>query len=284
MTMKLKIRQMTRNELDQVVQWASKEGWNPGLADAEIFWNTDPGGFVVAELDGKMVGSGSIISYNGDYGFMGFFIMQPEYRNKGLGTELWCARKELLLARLKNPLIGMDGVFNMQPFYIKGGFEFYTREIRFEYVGQKKEKANYITELKNISFDDIFLYDSNCFPASREKFLNMWINQKNSICLGAIKDNKLCGYSVMRKCYSGYKIGPLFADDAKIAEDLFVALSSNAMGAVVQLDIPENNNAAIAMAKKYNMKEVFGCAKMYHGTFPKLPDNEIFGITTFELG
>ena len=33
-------------------------------------------------------------------------------------------------------------------------------------------------------------------------------------------DNKLQGYGVIRKCYQGYKIGPLFADNAKIAETL----------------------------------------------------------------
>jgi hypothetical protein len=32
------------------------------------------------------------------------------------------------------------------------------------------------------------------------------------------------------------------------------------------------------------MKEVFGCARMVLGLNPKLPDAEVFGVTTFELG
>jgi hypothetical protein len=32
------------------------------------------------------------------------------------------------------------------------------------------------------------------------------------------------------------------------------------------------------------MKEVFGCARMVLGPVTKLPDGEIFGVTTFELG
>ena len=47
---------MTRAELDTLVGWAADEGWNPGLNDAQIFWDTDPQGFVAAELGGELIG------------------------------------------------------------------------------------------------------------------------------------------------------------------------------------------------------------------------------------
>ncbi len=31
------IRRMTRDELDTLVEWAAREGWNPGLDDADVF-------------------------------------------------------------------------------------------------------------------------------------------------------------------------------------------------------------------------------------------------------
>lgn len=37
------------------------------------------------------------------------------------------------------------------------------------------------------------------------------------------------------------------------------------------------------LAQGHNMKEVFGCAKMYFGPKPDLPEQEIFAVTTFEL-
>mgnify|MGYP001113878848 CR=1 FL=1 len=57
------IRGMTRDELDVLVEWAAREGWNPGLDDAEVFWNADPDGFVAAEINGELVGGGSIVAY-----------------------------------------------------------------------------------------------------------------------------------------------------------------------------------------------------------------------------
>ncbi len=88
----------------------------------------------------------------------------------------------------------------------------------------------------------------------------------------------------MRPCQTGYKIGPLFADSPAIAENLFVALSAQAPGEAIFLDVPETNQAAIAMASRHGMKEVFGCAKMFLGSKPTLPEQEIFGVTSFELG
>ena len=53
----INIRRMTREELDRLVEWAAREGWNPGLGDAEVFWNSDPDGFVAAEIRGELLDS-----------------------------------------------------------------------------------------------------------------------------------------------------------------------------------------------------------------------------------
>jgi hypothetical protein len=72
----LLIRHMTRPEVDELVDWAAAEGWNPGLHDADIFWATDPEAFIAAELAGHLIGGGAITSYRGEFGFMGF--LAPE--------------------------------------------------------------------------------------------------------------------------------------------------------------------------------------------------------------
>src|SRR5437762_4968971 len=67
----MNIRQMTRDELDIVVDWAAREGWNPGLDDADVFWATDPEGFVAAEIGGELIGGGSIVAYGKKYASWG---------------------------------------------------------------------------------------------------------------------------------------------------------------------------------------------------------------------
>lgn len=279
------IRPMTRDELDILVESAVDEGWNPGVNDAEIFWQTDPQGFITAEFNGEMIGGGSIVSYNGQFGFMGFFIVKPGYRGRGLGTRLWNFRREKLISRLRQPaVIGLDGVFAMQDFYARGGFKFFNRSLRYQGLGTPGPLANALVDLADVPFDDLLRYDNAHFPVSRAQFLKPWITQPDSRALGVMKGNELCGYGVVRACRRGFKIGPLFAEEAQSAEDLFCALSDYARGQPLFVDAPEINPAAVSLAKRHGMKEIFGCARMYIGTPPDLPQDEIFGVTTFELG
>ena len=50
------------------------------------------------------------------------------------------------------------------------------------------------------------------------------------------------------------------------------------------IDIPEINQEAVALAESHNMKPVFETARMYTVKSPELPLNQVFGVTSFELG
>ena len=71
------------------------------------------------------------------------------------------------------------------------------------------------------------------------------------------------GYAVMRPCRSGYKIGPLFAANADVANSLLVGLGSRVPGEPIFLDVPEINGDALALVRRYDMREVFGCARLF---------------------
>jgi GNAT superfamily N-acetyltransferase len=286
----LTIRPMTRPEVDQLVDWAALEGWNPGLHDAECFWATDQDAFIAADVEGTLIGGGAITAYGDAFGFMGFFIVRPEFRGKGYGNALWHARRDRLMARLRpGATIGMDGVYAMQPYYTKGGFVFSHRDVRFrmdvpDCPPEPTGDTETIVALSTLPFDSILTYDQTCFPAARPEFLRAWIEQPDALALGCVRDGVLTGYGVARRCRAGFKIGPLFADDAVIADALFTRLIPIAAGGPVFLDTPENNPAALALARDHDMVEVFGCARMYLGPMPRLADRRIFGVTTFELG
>ena len=276
---------LNKTQFETIVKWAENEGWNPGINDAEVFWNTDPNGYYGILKDEEIIASGSIVSYNGEFGFMGFFIVKPEYRANGLGRKLWHKRKELLITRLKKDApIGMDGVVDMQPFYNKGGFTLSHRDVRMEGVGKKYILSDFVSTVKEDDHDDILSYDKMCFGYDRKIFILNWIEQTNVKCFVYRQEGKMHGFAVLRKAVKGYKIGPLFADNIEVAEDLFKACSNSAGNDLLYLDIPLKNNAASDLAKKYELKECFECGRMYYGSTPELPMEKIFGVTTFELG
>jgi len=283
--MSYKIRPATRKELDIAVEWAAKEGWNPGLHDADVFWETDPKAFLVLEKDGKVVGTVSGVSYNSAFGFAGFFIIKPEFRNRRLGATLANHMLKTLATRLKKgAAIGIDGVFNMQPTYVKWGFKFSHRNLRMEGVGAKMNYSEKVQRIKSEDFVQISVLDKQCFGFGRDGFLKGWLAMPDSLALKFQSGSEILGFGVIRKCRKGFKIGPLFTDGLATADELFKAFSTHAQGQPIYLDIPEINKDAVKLATNYKLKECFGCARMYLGPAPKLPYERIFGVTTFELG
>lgn len=283
----IRYRQATRAEFDTAVAWAAAEGWNPGRHDAEAYWATDPDGFVCAEENGEVVATGSIVSYDGAFGFMGFFIVRPDRRGHGLGRDFWLWRRDTLLARLQpGAAIGMDGVFAMQPFYAKGGFVFSHRNLRMAGTGRAAPAGalDGLPALSSLPYEAIAACDRTHFGFARDAFLQRWINPVGGSALGAWDGQRVAGYGVIRPCRSGFKIGPLFADSDALAERLFTALADLAVGQPVFLDTPENNPAALALAARNGLTETFGCARVYHGPAPALPWERIYSVSSFELG
>ncbi|MEX1294814.1 MAG: GNAT family N-acetyltransferase [Candidatus Limnocylindrales bacterium] len=281
----LTLRLMSEDEVVRLVDWAADEGWNPGLHDARVFWQADPQGFIAAELGDEVVGGGSIVSYHREFGFMGLFLVRPEFRGRGLGTQLWHARLRLLQSRLRaGAAIGMDGVLEMQAWYAEGGFGFAHRSLRYEGTGVAVVRAPGLTEARDVPFERIAEYDRRCFATWREGFLRPWLEQPESLALAAVEEGTVKGYGVIRRCRVGGKIGPLFADDPDVAESLYTALAAHLPGEPVFLDVPEINAFAMGLARRHEMREVFGTARMYLGPRPKIAEHRVYGITTFELG
>lgn len=276
------IRSMSREDVQMAIAWAAAEGWNPGLHDAECFYAADPTGFWIGVLGDEAIATISAVKYGSSFGFIGFYIVKPEYRGQGYGIQLWNAALHTLSGRN----IGLDGVVAQQNNYQKSGFKLAYRNIRYEgRGGGELIEDSTIIPLSSLPFAMIASYDRSFFPSDRSQFLRCWLNQPNSSALGILHNNQLVGYGVLRACQQGYKIGPLFADRPELAESLFIALKVRATAnAPIYLDVPELNTAAIKLVEKYDMKIVFETARMYTQTCPKLPYDRLFGVTTFELG
>jgi len=278
----LVIRRMHRNEMSTIINWSTNEGWNPGDNDAECFYLADSEGFLIGLINDEPVATISVVKYGSSFGFLGFYIVKPKYRGKGYGIQIWNAGMEYLKGRN----IGLDGVIDQQENYRKSGFRFAYNNIRFEGTGGSDFPTDPgIIQLSSLPNNIIESYDRDFFPEKRSKFVRCWVNQQNHHALGIVKNRKLVGYGVIRKCNSGYKIGPLFADNPQLADTLFQALISRLRSTEkVYLDIPEVNKSAIDLVRKYNMKEVFETARMYTKETPKIKMNGVFGVTSFELG
>ncbi len=278
------IRSMRGDEVETIaIEFAAREGWNPGLHDAASFVAADPGGFLVAEIQGRPVGCIGAVSYAGRFGFIGLYIVAPAWRGQGIGRRLWDAG----MARLAGSLIGLDGVPAQQDYYHRNGFELAWRNLRFAGAAQRAAGSApaAIVPLSSVDFAALCDDDRRVFPAPREAFLRCWILQRDATGLAWMAQGRLEGWGLIRRCRQGHKIGPLVADDPAIASALYAALCRSVpAGDTVFLDVPMPNGDALALAKANRLQSVFETARMYTGSAPACELQRVYGITSFELG
>lgn len=274
------IRNASEKDLDFMIDLAAKEGWNPGLYDKKPFFAADPNGFFVGELNGEIISCVSGVKYEDKFAFGGFYIVKEEYRGMDYGIQMY----NHVIEYINGLCFGIDGVVAQQENYKKSGFVFAHNQMRYEGIGMKGKLQTECMEIKNISIYDLVHFDKNIFKADRSSFLKEWITMPESYGLAITNNSLVTGYGIIRKCFKGYKIGPIFAEDKSIAEKLFLSLVEFADGKEVYLDIPETNKEGMAIQEKYDMKYVFETARMYKNGNPGIPVEKVFGVTSFELG
>ena len=230
------ITRMNQEEVAVAVEWAAKEGWNPGLHDAYCFYQTDPLGFFAGKLNNKIIAVGSAVIYDESFAFCGFYIVDKTYRDKGYGIELTKAR----LAYIGSRNAGIDGVLEMCDKYQQLGYQFAHNNARFsmEHLEVNLKPNPNIVSASAINFEQLCAYDRAHFPANRPSFLKCWIQQNDALALCFVSENQIQGYGLIRACRQGFKIGPLFADSSEIATTLFQHLGQYAKGQNIFLDIP----------------------------------------------
>ncbi len=275
------VRPMRPGELELVLEWARQEGWNPGLDDSLAFHAADPSGFFVGALGEVPVGSISVVKYGDVFAFVGLYMVHPDFRGKGYGKAIWDAG----IASAEGRSIGLDGVVAQQENYRKAGFEEAYKTVRYGGTISSVPASTLTAGIVSDKLDGLLRYDAGIFTVPRPDFISSWCTSRKSRRTAIVrKSGKIRGYGTIRRCYEGYKIGPLFASDADAAASVLAVLAKEAAGARVFIDIPADNKDAVALAQGMGLEPVFETARMYRGKAPEVPLKNVFGVTTLELG
>ncbi|MEP0521383.1 MAG: GNAT family N-acetyltransferase [Hyphomicrobiales bacterium] len=287
MSNELVIRKASREEFAVAVDWATAEGWNPGLDDLEAFYAVDPEGFIMGWIGEKPVSSISVVRYGEGFGFLGFYIVNKDYRGTGVGIATWNAG----LAHLEGLTIGLDGVVDQQQNYKKSGFSYVGRNVRFSGVPttRPKKAENFaVRQVKNADLPQLASLDRLSFYATRKAFLHDWCLSQvstNRRSLIVSSNDQIDGFGTIRKCQTGFKIAPLFAKTHEAAETLLASLLEHVEHTSnVTLDVPQLNSNAVQLAETMGLEPVFETARMLRGGANPIAWQFVYGITSFELG
>ncbi len=251
------IVQANREQVALILDWAGQEGWNPGVHDALSFYAADPTGFYLLQLDGQPIASLSAVNYGSEFAFIGLYLVKPAYRHQGYGYALW----QQVLGQSPAACLGLDGVVAQQANYRKSGFVLAHSNIR--YLGHQAlldgvRHSYLVRDLSAADWAELIAFDTCHFGFPRQAFLRAWTRQPDSKIRLIRDDGKIAAFGVIRACRQAYKVGPLFAPNREMALALLSDLLADcSAGSEFMLDLPEPNQAALAMVQELGMQACF---------------------------
>ena len=288
----------TQEEFDVVkTNLMVKEGWRPGLKDAECFLAWDPTGAFVGELNGKPIGCRTMAKYGDSFAFGGSYIVSKEYRGKGYGEKIWDAAKA---SARPSRSIGSAAVREMESKYKRKGcrsifyggrFDFHLPTALTCFSETSERSPVNIKRIEEVSLEELFKYDTKVFGFDRHAFLSKWLGMTGSHARVAIdNEGSIVGYTVARPTFvkeDGYRIGPLFADSEPIAEKLLKAvfkelLQQGEPPPLLYLDTPTER--ASELAERLQGKRSIELVYMVMGDCPDVCFDKWFGYTSACFG
>lgn len=271
-------RTATLPEVEQILDWAADEGWNPGRDDAAAFYAADPQGFFVAEVDRQPVAAISVVNHSESYAFLGLYLCRPAFRDRGIGFALW----QHAIAHAGGRTVGLDGVPAQEANYAKSGFVLADRTRRL--TGTFPIEALTFPLAAQADFATLARLDGAATGVSRDRFLSAWLSNgltRRTVLLREGAD--VTGFATVRQCRQGIKIGPIVAPDAAAALHLAHQAAAAMAEPLVIIDVPDRCAAFGALLRQNGFLEGFATARMYRGVGPDIGDT-LHGVATLELG
>ena len=233
--------------------WVLAQGWKPTQYSVEAMLAADPKGYYLLFKDGSPIASiSAVCDSNTKNAHIGLFIVIEPYQGKGFGKILWEAVVAKLLQEGYTVSLNAvpSGTRADQTFYEKLGFKAVQLDEVWQYVDLKPNVLlkNDSRKYADSHLDAIVSYDSKIYGEPRKAFLEKWLTKANTEVYFSIdteENDKITGYGVISDRASaktednvGCRIGPLYADNSQIAEELLNVLLGTTEKRPVMFDLP----------------------------------------------
>src|SRR5260221_4559184 len=123
---------MTADDIPDGLRLSAAAGWNQTGEDWRFLLEGNPGRFVAAVRDGRVIGSGGAVCYGSALAWVCMILVDPEARGHGIGTQI----VQGVLDRLTDlSAVGLDATALGQGVYARLGFVETSRLLRVEAAG-----------------------------------------------------------------------------------------------------------------------------------------------------
>ena len=266
------------------------------MGDIDCFLELDPTAFYVGELNGKPIGTFSVMKYADGYRHVGSNCVEKQYRDHGYGMGLrdYCLTKSSPIRNISAyapPVTArmVEKSHNMISRWTVGIYDLDIAKALDALLGDSD--CCEVKCLSKINIEDIYNYDTEVFGYNRSKFLQKWLNTPGTHARAAIdKEGSIVGYVAVRMAFiheEGYKIGPLYCEDIEVGKALLKGVFEDirerglSTSNSVIIDTPTGRNPQAKKLMKLVQGKYLGCNEfMTTNGLPRGCFDQWFAITS----
>ena len=273
----MQIRVMAQQDIPGGVRLNTVIGWNQTAADWERFLTASPNGCFVMEDADKIVGTSATISYENKFAWIGMVLVDPDYRNRGIGTTL-LQRAVEYLDGAGIPTLKLDATPAGKPLYEKMGF---VTEYEIDRWVLKRSVIEEPILAHERTAPDVLLkaldFDRQAFGADRSKLLHSYNDQAPDLTLVAQTDGQLAGYAFGRRGLFADHMGAWMARDDDTAQTLLSKFLQRSSRDTIIVDALKSSRIAGELLRENKFSPARLLTRMYRGpnSHPGKPRNTL---------
>jgi GNAT superfamily N-acetyltransferase len=275
------LRVMSPADIPDGLRLSGAAGWNQRSEDWRFLLEGNPGRFVVALRDGRVIGSGGAVCYGTALAWVCMILVDPAERGQGIGSRIVSS----VLDRLSDMRsIGLDATPLGMGVYARLGFVETSRLVRLEAPPTSgEEDESPVRPLVPGDMPAVLAMDGQVFGADRGELLRAVVSRAPALV--AVRDGVVAGYCFGRDGARSRQIGPVVAPDMDLASSLVVTSLVSEPGQPVVVDAPADRPDWVALLREFGFEEKRPLVRMFRGGVrpPGLPER-VWAICGPEFG
>ena len=216
--MDIEIRLLLESDLPAALRLKELAGWNQTENDWKRLLQLEPHGCFCATSNGEVIGTATTITYGRDLAWIGMVLVNPEHRRRGIGTKLMKTAMTYLDAAGVTT-VKLDATRAGRPVYQGLGFNEESIIERWEGTGIESTPGRSI--LDEAKQSEVLTLDRRAFDADRTTLIRMLMNESSvQPCFAKDDRNGMTGFALARRGTVATYVGPVVANEAKVASTL----------------------------------------------------------------
>jgi GNAT superfamily N-acetyltransferase len=261
----MQLRVMTRQDIPGGVRLNTVVGWNQTEDDWTRFLDASPDGCFVMDDDGKIAGTSATISYERRFAWIGMVLVDPDYRNRGIGTTL-LQRAVEHLDDAGIPTLKLDATPAGKPLYEKMGFVTEYEIDRWILKRSAPQHSAIVTSAPPAeALVQVFDHDRKIFGADRSSLLSSLSERAPDLAFIERDPSQLHAYAFGRHGLFADHLGPWMARDDHAAEILLKEFLRRSTRETIIVDALKSNPFASNLLREHGFSPARLLTRMYRG-------------------